>query len=547
MALSGKAVCFTGTLSMKRADAANIARDHGATVKTGVSKACDIVVHGPGAGSKLEKAIALGIEIWTEEQFVQATSSSSQPPPPTPEKKNKQSKKAAPTPEKVKASAKTSKKKATSAPISSAPPKAKKAKQSPRERHPDRLIPNNQAYNIYEDYTIKLMQTNIEGNNNKFYIIQVLEKGGKYFLWTRWGRLGENGQNALQPQPNEAAAIKAFEKKFKDKSKNNWAERANFVKHANKYQIVDTEEQDGDGDGAGGDQCLGKLSESQIKLGQGVLQELEEELMARGDRNVLNTLSSQFFSLIPTNFGRQRPVPITDMDALREKEELLKFYLRMGFQDMSDDASLTPIDGVMDTPLPPTLMDAAKFLCDAFEITNCLSTGASLSSKQAGNPVKKMSKELYACILLYTSNAIYSDINRSLRNKNRAAIKKYMKYLRMFFEAKDHLPQASVTLWRGISVDLYDQYAIGNTITWWSISSCTADEKVARNFMQGCGGKCTLVKVRCKTAMDISNITFYSNEKESLLAPGTQLVVKKRKRVGNVAEIEMEEIGHVVG
>lgn len=64
--------------------------------------------------------------------------------------------------------------------------------------------------------------------------------------------------------------------------------------------------------------------------------------------------------------------------------------------------------------------------------------------------------------------------------------------------------------------------------------------------MRGCGGKCTLLTVECKTARDISCVTFYSNEKESLLAPGTQLKVKSNKTSGNITEITLEEIGRLI-
>jgi hypothetical protein len=67
-------------------------------------------------------------------------------------------------------------------------------------------------------------------------------------------------------------------------------------------------------------------------------------------------------------------------------------------------------------------------------------------------------------------------------------------------------------------------------------------KQVARNFMRGCGGKCTLLTIKTKTACDISSITFYSNEKESLLPPGTQLNVKSCKINGLVSEIALEEV-----
>lgn len=52
----------------------------------------------------------------------------------------------------------------------------------------------------------------------------------------------------------------------------------------------------------------------------------------------------------------------------------------------------------------------------------------------------------------------------------------YFPYLRMLFEACGRLPSKEVTLWRGVGVDLYDQYKVGSTITWWGVSSCTSDK-----------------------------------------------------------------------
>ena len=41
--------------------------------------------------------------------------------------------------------------------------------------------------------------------------------------------------------------------------------------------------------------------------------------------------------------------------------------------------------------------------------------------------------------------------------------------------------------------------------------------------------------------MDISYVSIYSHEKELLLPPGTRLLVKSRKKVNGVTEIELEE------
>ena len=68
---SGKTVVLTGTLSsMGRKEATNKLEDLGAKVTGSVSKATDVVIAGVEAGSKLDKAQALGITVLNEEEFL---------------------------------------------------------------------------------------------------------------------------------------------------------------------------------------------------------------------------------------------------------------------------------------------------------------------------------------------------------------------------------------------------------------------------------------------------------------------------------------------
>jgi len=422
---------------------------------------------------------------------------------------------------------------------------AASGKSNDRKGVVDRSVPGRDNLQVHGEYAIKLNQTHLEGgeDKNKVYIIQVLEGNGKYFAWNRWGRVGEEGQNKLVPFPNPAGAIKDFEKKFQDKTRNSWANRANFKAVNGKYHLVETE----DTEGAGAEDApLGKLTEAQIGKGQMVLDKLEKELNKGGNKQALEVLSSEFYTLIPHNFGRQRAPAIDTPDKLQAKVELLKFYLRMGFEEVEEEASLTPIDGVMNLPLPATLGECGV---GGSAVKSCDTQGAKLAAKQAGKPNKKMVASMYASIMMYTSNAIYKDLNEALRNENRTKIKKYFKYLRLFLEALATLPKQKRTLWRGLGVDLHDSpmYEVGNTVTWWGVSSTTSDKSVAQNFAKGCGGNATVLTIETETSSDISDITFYSNEKESLLAPGTQLKVMNKKRTGKLTEITLKEVGRVLG
>nr|USW07835.1 poly [ADP-ribose] polymerase 1 [Crypthecodinium cohnii] len=421
-------------------------------------------------------------------------------------------------------------------------------------------------------YSEMLTRTDVATGANSFYTMHLLESDDassrKYWVFRKWGRIGvSQGGTKLQEFPSLQSAINDFSKQFYDKTGNQYSEASSsFVVKTGKFVRIELEHkalgkkkaEGADGDqggqqGGGNDQPLGKLSKSQIEKGDAVLDKVEatindSSLSAAKQLATCQALSAEFYTMIPHNFGAKKPPVINNTELLGAEKALLQFYLRMGFEEMGgeEEEKLTPIQGVMELPVPATLHESAHMVCSVKDIKSCVTKGTTMHKKKAGKPQKPMTPDLYGSILLYTSNAIYKQLNKALRDEDRTTVEKYFPYLRFLFEACDRLPQQKRTLWRGVGVDLFSQYKVGSTIVWWGVSSCTSDEKVARNFMAGCGAGATLLTVEVSTACDISEVSFYANEAESILLPGTKLEVLSSKKTGNKSEIALREVGRVV-
>jgi poly [ADP-ribose] polymerase 2/3/4 len=253
------------------------------------------------------------------------------------------------------------------------------------------LSTSHDVYQGYDGtiYDVTLNQTNAGQNNNKFYRIQLLvgANGKDYRTWTRWGRVGEGGQNALLGSGSLGEARMQFEKKFKDKTGHNWDSRHEPAKKG-KYTYIERNYEESDNDGendlleAGTRQSskqslesneipdvesklpkavqnlisfifntemfnqtmasmdydahkmpLGKLSKRTLIQGYQTLKSIaaliDDSSLAQSQYGqnlgaALEDLSNTSFSTIPHSFGRSRPPVIQDDRLMKKEIELIE-------------------------------------------------------------------------------------------------------------------------------------------------------------------------------------------------------------------------------
>ncbi|XP_015680516.1 poly [ADP-ribose] polymerase 2 [Protobothrops mucrosquamatus] len=235
-------------------------------------------------------------------------------------------------------------------------------------------------------YDVMLNQTNLQFNNNKYYLIQLLEEDNaqNYSIWMRWGRVGKPGQHSLVPCSGDLAKAKdIFTKKFLDKTKNEWDKRNSFQKVSGKYDLLhlDYEARDANSAEAAPEKTiskpkpvsqleprvqallelicnirtmeemviemkydtrkapLGKLTAEQIQAGYRSLQKVEACLKRSQTGAALLEACNEFYTRIPHDFGLKTPPLIKSLRELQEKAQLLEALseIRIGIKHVQSE------------------------------------------------------------------------------------------------------------------------------------------------------------------------------------------------------------------
>lgn len=97
-----------------------------------------------------------------------------------------------------------------------------------------------------EIFDVALSQIDLSKNMDKYYIIQLLVSPPKkkyqsdtYYVFTRWGRTGNAGQNQTSgPFDDFEDAVTEFKAKFHDKTMNEWDDRHSFKVKKGHYNLL---------------------------------------------------------------------------------------------------------------------------------------------------------------------------------------------------------------------------------------------------------------------------------------------------------------------
>ena len=234
----------------------------------------------------------------------------------------------------------------------------------------DQYFSDRGHYHIYQDnnnvyngkyFSCTLNKSDLDKNNNKFYIIQLLEhdSSGQLVLFCRWGRVGVPGVHD-EKFVDSVSGPKLFMKKYNDKTKHHSYQEI-FIDYEAEVKKEDLPKDDKKDSKTkkkfknvlsqdvldlisliynkkmindnlheiGYDSKkmpLGKLSPVTLTNGLNILKQIESELKSKKvDQQNLKKYSSDFYSQIPHDFGFQKMANfiIDTLEKVKEKIDMI--------------------------------------------------------------------------------------------------------------------------------------------------------------------------------------------------------------------------------
>ena len=194
---------------------------------------------------------------------------------------------------------------------------------------------------------------------------------------------------------------------------------------------------------------------------------------------------------------------------------------------------LGPIMGYANEPLLPLVKACAPLVNLIPNLQKYVQAALNETPEQ---PPDGLTIDESAAIRLYTMQwgksyrSLYAILNHTLKNCDREQLTPYFKYLKLFLTALVKLPCVPpLTIWRGVTKNLSDEFLPGTQVNWWAFSSCTSELTVLHsNVYLGNSGDRTLFSVEAINARKIDGHSHFVEENEVLLLPGTQMIVQSQ-------------------
>lgn len=228
-------------------------------------------------------------------------------------------------------------------------------------------------------------------------------------------------------------------------------------------------------------------------------------------------------------------------------ESSMKHNIRLSDMIQEPKRMLPPIKGFENLDLVSLEKAVAPLISIIPEIDQMVYT----VKQNCDNPKDSLTPDESASIMLYSmewtphDNSFYFILNKTLRSEDRQLLKPWFLYLRLFIHALSKLPSTvEQNVYRGIKLDLRNDYPINKTFVWWGFSSCTNKVEVLENEeFFGKTGQRTLFTIECHSGKDIRNHSMFPTENEILLMAATQFQVISNFNPGNgLYIIQIKEI-----
>lgn len=273
-----------------------------------------------------------------------------------------------------------------------------------------------------EPYACVLNQTDLKTNANKFYRMQALKDGNSYYLYVRYGRIGETGQKSIKSFSSPHVLASEFKAQFKAKTKNDWDNRDDFKIYSGKYFLTQT-----------GEKVLDDKPKASTAVALTAAPAPPVSVYHDDVTRFLQLISNREMlrnSMIKMDIDVEKmPLGKINISQLKKAKELL-LKLQKNLKKASKDELLeassiyyTYVPFVSGRQVPP-LIDSAQMISDRLDHLEDLenisiNVQVMKQSEESSDPLKDLYNSLKTEITAVPSDSpIYKHIERYIRNSH---------------------------------------------------------------------------------------------------------------------------------